>query len=193
MIGLVLAIGAECREAKTKTETKRGPFGFAPIFGKTWRTLNNEFGQAVPYSGTVYGAEFVVTVGEPVALFMESRLFNATHTKYADEKTTGQGYSAGVRVTASDWLYFGLAYGVELDKVKSSAGSDRNVENRAGSASMGVNFWEITASFTMFTQVSYRLGQSRNLESGSGRYNSGLEAAAVTIGIRWSPTVSFTY
>lgn len=178
---------------RVQTETKKGAFSLAPTFGFANKTLLNPSGRSIGFSGTEYGVDMSVSLMQSLSFFAETRIVDAKNQDYDTERLQGRGYSLGVRFPLSDWFELGMGYGEEVDTVKNSTVADRTVTSRALSASFAVHFLDLGDSLGFFLVANYRLGLANASQREETVSNSGGTTVDAYIGLRWSPTVSFTY
>ena len=193
LLTLFILMPAFADKETTRTESKRGAFSLSPIYGQTWHRLVSSEGKSILYSGQHYGLEASLSLFEPLSVFAETRITDATNDKFSSEKLTGQGYSLGLRLETTTWLEFGIAFGQERDTIKSSSSPSSKVVNQTLAANMTIHIYDFSESFGIFFQANYRLGNAAASKNGNGSYNSGLDATEVNLGLRWSPSVDFTY
>lgn len=178
---------------RVMSQTKRGAFSLAPTYSYSSKSILNESGQSIRYNGASYGVDLSVTLFEPVSLFAETRWTTAENSNYSSEELSGQGYSIGLRTAVGEWLEFGLGYGQERDTVNSSSALSETVTSSAVSLTAVAHIWDISESLGIWTSAAYRVGLAAAGENANTDYNSGTTTLDVTIGLRWSPTVTFTY
>jgi len=193
---LSLLAGVQPTEAGTKqyySQTKRGSFSLIPTYGQSNKSILNQAGQSIGYTGTNYGLQMTVKLADPISLYAETRWTTAKNSSFTSEELSGQGYSIGIYSSIGDWLEFGVGYGGEHDTIKATSSASETVTSSAVSTSIITHLWDISESFGLIGSASYRIGIAAAGKSGNSEFNSGATTIDIAIGLRWSPTVTFTY
>jgi hypothetical protein len=185
---------AQANEAGSGTVTKRGGFALVPFGGAQSFRVTNSSGGRVGYSGQIFGLGLAL---EPMSelmpgfnIFLSGGLGEGSNSDLDSETYSLSQYQAGFVYFASRFLFVQGGYRVQDFDVKNPRGEIIGAKMTGFSLGAGIEVfqigqgWGLTLGAQGFSGYSPR--DSRH------DFNMGYDGVEYLLGIRWSPTVSFS-
>lgn len=195
LFALLLFSSLASAQQESKTVNKAGALYFYPFYSMNESRFTNTDGRLVKFEGDGFGLRlgfrpFAVWL-PGLSLTAEYASETAENENDSSEELKSTSISYGLTQYMNRFFYFSGRVGKKTIEIENGS-IESELKPEFVNVGIGLDLLQVGDSFSFTLEALYSKGFSEKTKNTNAAYNAGFDGIEYRVGIRWSPSVSFT-